>query len=110
VTKGDLRKRLPELSITMAGTVFINITKQGVDKGYGLEMAARREWQAARVDGIYRRRDIPGGNNYLAKELGITPSKWRLSEVPSPTSAFESVRLERTSRLAREHVQTESRE
>lgn len=37
VIQADLRARLPGLSINMGGATSIDITREGVDKGYGLK-------------------------------------------------------------------------
>ena len=37
IIQADLRTRLPGLSINMGGATSIDITKAGVDKGYGLK-------------------------------------------------------------------------
>lgn len=45
VIQSDLRTRLPGLSINMGGATSIDVTRDGVDKGYGLK-AAYREWRS----------------------------------------------------------------
>lgn len=71
IIQADLRQRLPGLSINMGGATSIDITKEGVDKGYGL----RRLSVASGIpleqmmfigDAIF-----PGGNDYPAKEMGM---------------------------------------
>jgi phosphomannomutase len=71
IIQADLRQRLPGLSINMGGATSIDITKEGVDKGYGL----RRLSVASEIpleemmfigDAIF-----PGGNDYPAKEMGM---------------------------------------
>ncbi|GKU09758.1 unnamed protein product [Fusarium langsethiae] len=71
VIQADLLKRLPGLSINMGGTTSIDITKKGVDKGYGLRrLSAVSEIPLDQMvfigDAIF-----PGGNDYPAKELGL---------------------------------------
>lgn len=71
VIQADLRTRLPELSINMGGTTSIDITKKGVDKGYGLKRLSHTseiplEQMMFIGDAIF-----PGGNDYPAKELGL---------------------------------------
>lgn len=67
----DLQKRLPDLSINMGGTTSIDITKKGVDKGYGLKRLSEAtklplEQMMFIGDAIF-----PGGNDYPAKQLGL---------------------------------------
>ena len=71
VIQADLRKRLPGLSINMGGTTSIDITKQGVDKGYGLKRL--RDASGIPLEEIMFIGDaiFPGGNDYPAKELGL---------------------------------------
>lgn len=71
VIQADLRGRLPGLSINMGGATSIDITKEGVDKGYALK-------RLAEVSGIPLERIMfigdaifPGGNDYPAKEIGV---------------------------------------
>lgn len=71
VIQADLRGRLPGLSINMGGATSIDITKEGVDKGYALK-------RLAEVSGIPLERMMfigdaifPGGNDYPAKEIGV---------------------------------------
>lgn len=71
VIQTDLQKRLPELSINMGGTTSIDITKKGVDKGYGLKRLSSAtniplEQMMFIGDAIF-----PGGNDYPAKQIGL---------------------------------------
>jgi len=71
IIQADLRKRLPGLSINMGGATSIDITREGVDKAYGLKKlhhASGIELDAMLFigDAIF-----PGGNDYPAKELGL---------------------------------------
>lgn len=71
VIQTDLQKRLPELSINMGGTTSIDITKKGVDKGYGLKRLSGAtniplEQMMFIGDAIF-----PGGNDYPAKQIGL---------------------------------------
>lgn len=86
VIQADLRTRLPDLSINMGGTTSIDITKKGVDKGYGL----RRLRDASGIpleqmmfigDAIF-----PGGNDYPAKELGL-----RTVQVENPEGTLAAI-------------------
>ena len=71
VIQADLRQRLPGLSINLGGTTSIDVTREGVDKAYGL----RKLRDASRIaleailfigDAIF-----PGGNDYPASTLGL---------------------------------------
>ncbi|THY73447.1 hypothetical protein D6C93_10454 [Aureobasidium pullulans] len=71
VIQADLRTRLPGLSINMGGTTSIDITREGVDKGYGLKnlrdtSGIPLEQMMVIGDAIF-----PGGNDYPAKEIGL---------------------------------------
>jgi HAD superfamily hydrolase (TIGR01484 family) len=70
-----LRAALPDLSINIGGSTSIDITRQGVDKQYGLKkLLPAAGVSAAEVlfigDAIY-----PGGNDYPAKEMGLDTIK-----------------------------------
>jgi len=70
-----LREALPDLSINIGGSTSIDITRQGVDKQYGLKkLLPVAGVDAAEVlfigDAIY-----PGGNDYPAKEMGLDTIK-----------------------------------
>jgi phosphomannomutase len=71
VIQADLRHRLPGLSITMGGTTSIDITREGVDKGYGLTKL--RDASGFAFDDMLFIGDaiFPGGNDYPAKRLGL---------------------------------------
>ena len=71
IIQADLRTRLPGLSINMGGATSIDITREGVDKGYGLKKLADAsgfplESMLFVGDAIF-----PGGNDYPAKEIGL---------------------------------------
>lgn len=71
VIQADLRTRLPDLSINMGGTTSIDITKKGVDKGYGLKRL--RDVSGIPLEQMMFIGDaiFPGGNDYPAKEIGL---------------------------------------
>lgn len=71
VIQADLRKRLPGLSINMGGATSIDITREGVDKAYGLKKL--RDASGIALDAMMFVGDaiFPGGNDYPAKELGL---------------------------------------
>lgn len=77
VIQADLKKRLPGLAINMGGATSIDITREGVDKGYGLrKLAEHSGFTIADMlfigDAIF-----PGGNDYPAKEAGCDTVKVR---------------------------------
>ena len=71
VIQADLRTRLPGLSINMGGATSIDITREGVDKAYGLKKL--RDASGVALDDMMFVGDaiFPGGNDYPAKELGL---------------------------------------
>ncbi|HEX8485909.1 HAD-IIB family hydrolase [Sphingomonas sp.] len=71
VIQADLRTRLPGLSINMGGATSIDITREGVDKAYGLKKL--RDASGVALDAMMFVGDaiFPGGNDYPAKELGL---------------------------------------
>lgn len=71
IIQADLRERLPGLSINMGGATSIDITREGVDKGYGLKKL--RDASGIALDAMLFIGDaiFPGGNDYPAKELGL---------------------------------------
>ena len=71
VIQADLRTRLPGLSINMGGATSIDITREGVDKAYGLKKL--RDESGIALDAMMFVGDaiFPGGNDYPAKELGL---------------------------------------
>ncbi|MGC4253044.1 MAG: HAD-IIB family hydrolase [Sphingobium sp.] len=71
IIQADLRQRLPGLSINMGGATSIDITREGVDKGYGLKKL--RDASGIALDAMLFIGDaiFPGGNDYPAKELGL---------------------------------------
>lgn len=77
VIQADLRKRLPGLSINMGGATSIDVTREGVDKAYGLKKL--RDTSGIALDAMLFIGDaiFPGGNDYPAKELGLDTVKVR---------------------------------
>jgi hypothetical protein len=71
VIQADLRTRLPGLSINMGGATSIDITREGVDKAYGLKKL--RDASGIALEGMMFVGDaiFPGGNDYPAKTLGL---------------------------------------
>jgi len=71
VIQADLRQRLPDLSINMGGATSIDITREGVDKAYGLKKL--NEASGIALDKMMFIGDaiFPGGNDYPAEQLGL---------------------------------------
>ncbi|MBB3880912.1 HAD-IIB family hydrolase [Sphingomonas pseudosanguinis] len=72
-----LRGALPNLSINLGGTTSIDVTRAGVDKGYGLNRLSKEAGVPLAGmlfigDAIY-----PGGNDYPAVEAGVDTVKVR---------------------------------
>ncbi len=70
--KEILDTSIPEFSVRLGGTTSIDITKPGIDKAYGI----RKLWDTLGItltemifigDALF-----PGGNDYPAKEAGVT--------------------------------------
>ena len=66
-----LQTMLPDLAINIGGTTSIDITRQGIDKAYGLKRLS--ETVEVPLDQILFLGDaiFPGGNDYPAKTLGL---------------------------------------
>ncbi|KAK4161763.1 HAD-like protein [Cladorrhinum sp. PSN259] len=75
VIQQDLRERLPNLSINMGGATSIDITQQGVDKGFGLKRL--RDQSGIPLEQMMFIGDaiFPGGNDYPAHEIGLKTVK-----------------------------------
>ena len=71
VIQADLRTRLPGLSINMGGATSIDITREGVDKGYGLKKLSAASGTALGEMIFIGDAIFPGGNDYPAKQLGL---------------------------------------
>ena len=71
VIQADLRQRLPGLSINMGGATSIDITREGVDKDYGLKKLRDASGIALEAMMFIGDAIFPGGNDYPAKELGL---------------------------------------
>jgi phosphomannomutase len=65
-----LSPMIPEFSVHMGGTTSIDITKPGIDKGYGIRKL--RDTLGVAIDEMIFIGDalFPGGNDYPAKEAG----------------------------------------
>ncbi|HTI31240.1 MAG TPA: HAD-IIB family hydrolase [Sphingomonas sp.] len=70
-----LKPLLPGLSVNVGGSTSIDITREGVDKGWGLHRLAKESGISLGEmiflgDAIY-----PGGNDYPAQEAGVASIK-----------------------------------
>jgi HAD superfamily hydrolase (TIGR01484 family) len=69
--KAILDQSIPEFSVRLGGTTSVDITKQGIDKAYGI-MKLRDTLRIEIVEMIFIGDAIfPGGNDYPAKEAGV---------------------------------------
>lgn len=71
IIQADLRTRLPGLSINMGGATSIDITKEGVDKGYGLRRLSAASGIPLEEMMFIGDAIFPGGNDYPAKQMGM---------------------------------------
>ena len=75
--QATLKPLLPGLSVNVGGSTSIDITREGVDKGWGLHRLAKESGVALDEmiflgDAIY-----PGGNDYPAEQVGVASIKVR---------------------------------
>jgi len=78
VIQADLRTRLPGLAINMGGATSIDITREGVDKAYGVERLSEHSGIAIAQMLFIGDAIFPGGNDYAPKEkLGVDCVKVR---------------------------------
>jgi len=77
VIQADLKQRLPGLAINIGGSTSIDVTREGVDKAYGLRKLS--EECGIALDAMLFLGDaiFPGGNDYPAKTLGLDVVKVR---------------------------------
>ena len=68
--KALLDKLIPEFSVRLGGATSIDVTKPGIDKGYGIRKL--RDTLSIAIDEMIYIGDavFPGGNDYPAKEAG----------------------------------------
>lgn len=62
---------LPNLEIRIGGSTSIDITRKGIDKGYGIKKIAEHLDLALSEIGFVGDALFPGGNDYPAKALGL---------------------------------------
>lgn len=68
--KGSLDALIPEFSVRLGGTTSIDVTKPGIDKGYGITKLRDTLGIAIREMIFIGDALFPGGNDYPAKEAG----------------------------------------
>ena len=71
VIQADLQQRLPGLSINMGGATSIDVTREGVDKAYGLRKLMAETGFAPHELLFIGDAIFPGGNDYPAKAMGL---------------------------------------
>ncbi|HWI85318.1 MAG TPA: HAD-IIB family hydrolase [Sphingomonas sp.] len=86
-----LQGMLPDLSINIGGSTSIDVTRQGVDKAYGLKRLSETV-DVALEDILFLGDAIfPGGNDYPAKLLGLDTVRVRdVAETKSVVSGLIS--------------------
>jgi HAD superfamily hydrolase (TIGR01484 family) len=67
----EMRKRLPNLAVGAAGFTSIDVTRKGIDKGYGMRQIEKHVKVPLRDmvfvgDALY-----PGGNDYAVRRTGV---------------------------------------
>lgn len=69
--KTVLDRLIPEFSVRLGGSTSIDVTKPGIDKGYGIRKL--RDVLGISLDEMLYVGDalFPGGNDYAAKEAGV---------------------------------------
>jgi phosphomannomutase len=69
--KAFLDKSIPEFSVRLGGTTSVDVTKQGIDKAYGIRKL--RDILGVAISEMIFIGDalFPGGNDYPAKEAGV---------------------------------------
>lgn len=77
VIQADLKQRLPGLAINMGGSTSIDITREGVDKAYGLKKLSKESGIPLDAFMFVGDAIFPGGNDYPAKQMGLDTVKVR---------------------------------
>jgi phosphomannomutase len=75
--QAELRKRLPDLSINIGGSTSVDITRPGVDKGYGLRKLAQYANIPISEMLFFGDALFPGGNDYPAQAIGVAAIRVR---------------------------------
>ena len=89
--QADLRKRLPGLAINMGGATSIDITREGVDKAYGLKKLAEHSGVDLGEMIFIGDAIFPGGNDYPAMTLGVDCI--RVKTIDDTRSAIDAIVL-----------------
>lgn len=78
--KATLDKLIPEFSVRLGGTTSIDVTKKGIDKGYGI--GKLREILQIEISDMLFVGDalFPGGNDFPAKQAGVKSIRVRDSK------------------------------
>jgi HAD superfamily hydrolase (TIGR01484 family) len=66
-----LRAALPELSINIGGSTSVDVTRQGIDKAYGMRRLAEQSGIPFSAMLFFGDAIYPGGNDYPVREAGI---------------------------------------
>lgn len=66
-----LRAALPDLAINIGGSTSVDITRQGIDKAYGMRRLAERSGIPFSEMLFFGDAIFPGGNDYAVREAGI---------------------------------------
>ncbi|MDQ0395628.1 HAD-IIB family hydrolase [Labrys monachus] len=69
--KTFLDETIPDFSVRMGGATSIDVTRQGIDKGYGIRKLRDRLGIAIEEMIFVGDALFPGGNDYAAKEAGV---------------------------------------
>jgi len=85
--KAILDPLIPEFSVRMGGATSIDVTKPGIDKGYGVRklrdiLSISLEEMIFIGDALF-----PGGNDYPAKEAGVVSIPVRGPQETKPVTA-----------------------
>ncbi len=77
ILRPGAEKLIPEFSIELGGATSIDVTKPGIDKAYGVNKL--RETLGVAIQDMLFIGDavFPGGNDYPAKQAGVTCIKVR---------------------------------
>jgi HAD superfamily hydrolase (TIGR01484 family) len=75
--KALLDKLIPEFSVRLGGATSVDVTKPGIDKGYGIRKL--RDTLGIAIEEMIFVGDalFPGGNDYPAKEAGVVSIRVR---------------------------------
>jgi HAD superfamily hydrolase (TIGR01484 family) len=73
VIQSILADLIPEFSVHLGGTTSIDVTRQGIDKGYGIRKLRDRLGIAIKDMLFIGDALFPGGNDYPVREAGAVP-------------------------------------